>query len=217
MIPLKNFQILSENEMRKASNEFFDKIRLRRTIRSFSSKNVPFEIIENCIKAAGTAPSGANKQPWHFAVVESKNIKKEIREAAEMEEKEFYSGKAPQSWINDLEPLGTDEHKPFLENAPYLIVIFEKKYDMTLDGEIEKYYYTKESVGIATGMLITALHFSGLVTLTHTPSPMNFLNKILNRPKYEKPFLILVTGFPAADAEVPDIVKKNITEISTRQ
>ncbi len=217
MIPLNNFQKLSEDEMKKASKDFFSKIKTRRTVRSFSTKSVPFEIIENCIKSAGTAPSGANKQPWHFVIVQSPEIKKQIRKAAEIEEKEFYGGKAPHEWLEDLEPLGTDEHKPFLEEAPFLIVIFEQKFEQTNTGERKKHYYTKESVGIATGILIAALHFAGLATLTHTPSPMNFLNAILNRPKNEKPFLILVTGYPSDDTEVPDIVKKTIAEISTVQ
>ncbi len=217
MIPLKNYPKFSEEEMIKISKEFFEKARLRRTVRSFSTTSVPLEIIENCIKAAGTAPSGANKQPWHFVVVQSPGIKKQIREAAEREERKFYGGKAPHDWLEDLAPLGTDEHKPFLEEAPFLIVIFEQKFEQTNTGERKKHYYTKESVGIATGILITALHFAGLATLTHTPSPMNFLNNILGRPKNERPFLILVTGYPADDIKVPDIAKKNFTEISTVQ
>ena len=215
MKPLENFRNFSEMEMKNLSKQFYEIVKVRRTIREFSGKDVPIEIINNCIKASGTAPSGANKQPWHFVIVQSNKIKKQIREAAEKEEKEFYGGKAPQDWLNDLEPLGTDEHKPFLEKAPYLIVIFEKKYGQSETGEREKHYYTKESVGIATGILITALHYSGLATLTHTPSPMNFLNGILNRPKNEKPYLILVTGYPAENTKVPDIVKKSLSDIST--
>ncbi len=215
MLPLKNYLKLSDDEMIKNSKDFFERIKLRRTVREFSSRAVPLKIIENCLKAAGTAPSGANKQPWYFVVVKSEEIKKQIREAAEREEREFYGGKATQEWLNDLKPLGTDAHKPFLQDAPYLIVIFERKFEQTDTGERKKHYYTKESVGIATGILITALHFSGLATLTHTPSPMNFLTDILKRPKNEKPFLILVTGYPAEGTQVPDISKKNLETIST--
>ena len=215
MIPLKNYFKFSEEEMIKISKEFFETAKLRRTVRSFSKELVPVEVIENCIKAAGTAPSGANKQPWHFVIVQSPEIKKQIREAAEREERKFYGGKASQDWLDDLAPLGTDEHKPFLEDAPFLIVIFEQKFEQTNTGERRKHYYTKESVGIATGILITALHFAGLSTLTHTPSPMNFLNDILNRPKNEKPFLILVTGFSAKGTLVPDISKKKYEQITT--
>lgn len=215
MKSLENFRNFSEAEMKNLSKQFYELVKIRRTIRDFSVKAVPIEIINNCVKAAGTAPSGANKQPWHFVIVKSEKVKKQIREAAEKEEMEFYGGKAPQDWLNALKHLGTDEHKPFLEKAPYLIVIFEKKYGQSKAGEKEKHYYTKESVGIATGILITALHYSGLATLTHTPSPMNFLNEILNRPKNEKPYLILVTGYPAKDVKVPNIGKKSLSDIST--
>jgi len=167
------------------------------------------------LRIAGTAPSGANMQPWHFVVVTDSKIKKEIREGAEKEEREFYGGKAPEDWLDALEPFGTDAYKPFLEKAPVLIAIFEKKYDLDENGKKIKHYYTKESVGLAAGFLITAIHLSGLVSLTHTPSPMNFLNKILNRPSYEKPFLILVVGHPADDAVVPNISKKTLEKIST--
>jgi nitroreductase len=209
--PLK----ISEKEMKERSDEFYNFMSQRRSVRSFSSQSIPMEIIMNCLKTAGSAPSGANMQPWHFVVVSSKDVKKEIRIAAETEEKEFYHGKAPIEWLDALAPLGTNEQKPFLEDAPYLIVVFEKRYSETPDGQIVKHYYTKESVGIATGLLITALHNAGLSTLTHTPSPMNFLNGILHRPMNEKPFLILVTGFPEKGTIVPDIKRKELNEFST--
>ena len=212
-VPLQ-YREYSEEEMLKRSEVFYNELKQRRTVRTFSDKEVPREVIKNCIKAAGTAPNGANLQPWHFVIVSDKQVKSKIREAAEKEEYEFYHGKAPDEWINALEHLGTDEHKPFLEKAPYLIVIFEKKYEETEQGKI-KHYYTKESVGIATGFLINALHHAGLVSLTHTPSPMNFLNDILKRPSNEKPFLILVVGFPEENTTVPDIRKKTIEEITS--
>jgi nitroreductase len=172
-------------------------------------------VIEDCLLVAGSAPSGANLQPWHFVVVSDAAIKRRIREAAENEEHEFYHRRAPQEWLDALAPLGTDEHKPYLETAPYLIVIFAQSYGLLPDGRKVKNYYVTESVGIATGMLITALHHAGLVSLTHTPSPMGFLNEILGRPSHEKPYLILVTGYPAADAVVPEIGKKPLAEIAT--
>jgi iodotyrosine deiodinase len=213
LVPFKNPHSYSDEEMLKRSNEFYEIMKQRRTIREFSDKPVPQEVIENCIAAAGTAPNGANMQPWHFVVVSDKDIKKRIREAAEEEEKIFYSQRAPKEWLDALAPLGTDEHKPFLETAPYLIVIFLKKYEVLPNGVQIKNYYTSESVGIAAGLLVTAIHNAGLVSLTHTPSPMNFLNHILNRPGNEKPFLILVVGHPAKDAKVPNISKKPLKEI----
>ena len=201
--------------MQKRAQEFFTDIQRRRTIRDFSNKTVPKDIIENCLRAAGTAPSGANRQPWHFSVVSDLETKKKIREAAEEEEKKFYSGRAPDEWLEALEPLGTDENKPFLEIAPYLIVIFSEAYGLDDKGEKIKNYYVSESVGIATGMLITALHNAGLATLTHTPSPMNFLREILGRGENERAFLILVTGFPSENAKVPNIEKKNLEEYTT--
>ena len=212
-IPFKNPHSYSDEEMIKRSKEFYEIMKQRRTIREFSDKSVPRKVIENCIVTAGTAPNGANMQPWHFVVVSDKKIKKEIREAAEVEEKLFYTERATQEWLDALAPLGTDENKPFLETAPHLIVIFAKKYDVLPDGRQLKNYYTSESVGIATGLLITAIHNAGLVSLTHTPSPMNFLNDILKRPANEKPYLILVVGHPAEDAKVPDIRKKPLKEI----
>ena len=214
-IPYDGHLMQTEEQMIKSSYDYFKNISRRRTIRNFSDKHVPIEVINNCILAAGSAPSGANMQPWHFAVVSSIKTKSKIREAAEEEEREFYSSRAPQEWLEALKPLGTDAEKPFLETAPYLIVIFEKRFESLPDGTKVKQYYTKESVGIATGFLISALHFSGLATLTHTPSPMNFLNKILNRPQNEKPYLILVVGYPSVDATVPDIKRKSLSEITS--
>ena len=184
-------------------------------MRHFSKRPVPRRIIEDCIKAAGYAPSGANKQPWHFVAVADPEIKKQIREAAETEEHEFYSRRAPQAWLDVIAPLGTDENKPFLEIAPYLIVVFEQRYGVSAAGTKVKHYYTQESVGLATGMLITAVHNAGLVSLTHTPSPMGFLNDILDRPAHERPFLILVVGYPTKDAVVPRIERKSLKEIMT--
>ncbi len=202
-------------EMQRRSQEFLKSIQRRRTIRDFSDEPVPKEIIVDCLKSAATAPSGANRQPWHFSVVNDKETKKKIREAAEEEEKKFYSGRAPDEWLEALEPLGTDENKPFLEVAPYLIIIFSEAYGLDDKGNKIKNYYVSESVGIATGMLITALHNAGLVTLTHTPSPMNFLRKILGRGENERAFLILVTGFPSENATVPNITKKDLEEYTS--
>jgi len=184
-------------------------------VREFSDRPVPREVIENCLLAAGTAPNGANMQPWHFVAVSDPEIKKQIRIAAEEEELEFYQHKAPQEWLEALAPLGTDEHKPFLETAPYLLAIFAQRHGVLPDGRKVKHYYAVESVGIATGMLITAVHNAGLVSLTHTPSPMNFLNKLLDRPGHERPFLLLVVGYPADDAQVPAITKRPLNEIAT--
>ena len=214
-IPLTDFPAYSQEEMLNRSREFYLLMKKRRTVRNFSSRNVPQKIIENCILAAGTSPSGANKQPWHFVAVSDPGIKRKIRIAAEKEEKEFYKRRATQDWLDALAPLGTDENKPFLETAPYLIVIFTRKFDEQPGGQKSKNYYAVESTGIACGLLITAVHQAGLASLTHTPSPMNFLNKILNRPPNEKPFLILVVGYPAEDAKVPDINRKSLKEIST--
>jgi nitroreductase len=214
-IPLKNYQQYDDVEMLRRSQSFYDDIKRRRTVRDFSDKSVPKEIIENCIKAASTSPSGANLQPWHFVVVSNPEVKKKIRIAAEEEEKDFYTNRAPKEWLEVLEPLGTDEHKPFLETAPYLIAIFYKSYEILPDGRQVKQYYSMESTGIAAGILITAIHNAGLVSLTHTPSPMNFLNEILRRPKNERPFLLLVVGYPSADVKVPDIKKKSLQEIAS--
>ncbi|MDH3214663.1 MAG: nitroreductase family protein [Candidatus Krumholzibacteria bacterium] len=214
-IPLESHEEYSTEEMTKRAAEFLANLQRRRTVRQFSEKPVTKEIIEQCIRAAGCAPSGANKQPWHFVVVSDAVRKKRIREAAEAEEREFYSRRAPQAWLEVLAPLGTDENKPFLETAPYLIVIFEQRYEINQRGERVKHYYTQESVGIAVGMLITAIHNAGLVSLTHTPSPMGFLNDILDRPAYERPFLILVVGHPSKDAVVPKLERKSLDQIVT--
>jgi iodotyrosine deiodinase len=214
-IPLNDIKEYSPEEMIKRSESFYNQIKQRRTVRDFSENPVSKEVIENCIRAAGTAPSGANLQPWHFVVVSDPKIKKQIRIAAEKEEKEFYTNRAPKEWLDALAPLGTDDQKPFLEKAPNLIAIFTKSYDILPDGRKVKQYYSQESTGIACGILITAIHNAGLVSLTHTPSPMNFLNEILGRPNNERPFLLLVVGYPANDAKVPDIKKKKLTEIIT--
>jgi nitroreductase len=214
-IPLNDFKEYSPEEMIKSSESFYNQVKQRRTVRDFSDKPVSKEVIENCIRAAGTAPSGANLQPWHFVVVSDPKIKKQIRIAAEEEEKEFYTKRAPKEWLDALAPLGTDEQKPFLEKAPNLIAIFSKSYDLLPDGRKVKQYFSQESVGIACGILITAIHNAGLVSLTHTPSPMNFLNEILGRPGNERPFLLLVVGYPEKDAKVPDINKKKLEEIAS--
>ncbi len=213
-VPLE-FTERSPSEMKERAEAFYQLIKQRRTVREFSDRPIPEGVLENCLQAAGTAPNGANKQPWHFVVVTDPDIKKKIREAAEEEEHEFYNRRAPEDWLEDLVPFGTNEHKPFLETAPALIGIFAQSYHLSESGEKEKHYYVKESVGIATGMLITALHNAGLATLTHTPSPMGFLNQIMQRPSHEKAFLLLVVGFPAENVEVPNIRKKALSEIST--
>lgn len=214
-IPYSTYQEYSLEKMRERVKAFREEMQRRRTIRTFSSRPVSREIIEECIRAAGTAPNGANMQPWHFVVVSDSDVKRQIREGAEKEEREFYERRASDEWLETLAPLGTDWHKPFLEEAPYLIVIFGLSNTILPDGEKRKNYYVNESVGIATGMLITAIHHAGLASLTHTPSPMAFLNKILKRPSNERPFLVLVVGYPAEDTTVPDISKKSLDEIAT--
>jgi len=214
-ISLGMYHEYDSKTMKKRARDFYLDMARRRSVRQFSDRPVPLEIIENCIRAAGTAPSGANMQPWFFAVVRDREIKRKIRTAAEQEEMEFYQHRASKEWLQVLTPLGTGASKPFLETAPYLIVIFTQRYHITKAGEKIKHYYINESVGIATGLLITAVHRAGLVSLTHTPNPMNFLNKILERPVSEKPFLILVLGYPARDARVPDIRRKPLSEVST--
>ncbi|MDC0057153.1 nitroreductase family protein [Alphaproteobacteria bacterium] len=200
----------------KNSKKFLKSIKNRRSIRSFNKQKIDITIVKNAILSAGTAPNGANLQPWHFSIIKDKKIKKKIRIAAEKEEKKFYKSKAPIEWLKALEPLGTDANKIFLEDAPILIAVFEKKYEINKGNKI-KNYYVKESVGIATGILISCLHISGLCMLTHTPSPMNFLNKILNRPNYEKPFVLLVVGFPNKNCKVPKFAskKKKFEEIAS--
>ena len=205
----------SDEEMLIRSASFFKNISNRRTVRDFLDKPIEREVIENCIRVAGTAPSGANMQPWHFVLISDPAIKKQIRIAAEKEEKIFYNKRAPKEWLEVLSQLGTDEHKPYLEIAPYLIVIFMQKFGKTNNNRKVKHYYGLESVGIATGMLITAIHNAGLASLTHTPCPMGFLNKILKRPDNERPFLILVVGHPIKNTKVPDIKRKLLRTILT--
>ncbi len=215
--PLAEFVPRAPGELTAGAKSFYEGIRRRRTIREFSDRPVPREAIEWGLRAAGTAPSGANLQPWHFTVIASPEAKRRIRLAAEEEERAFYSGRAPREWLDALAPLGTDANKPFLETAPYLIAIFAQKYGLLPDGRRVTHYYVPESVGIATGLLIAALHTAGLATLTHTPSPMGFLNEICGRPKHEKPYLLLVTGYPAEDCKTPCAarIKKPLAEIST--
>ena len=214
-IPLQDYVSYSPDQMQQRAEAFYQQIKKRRTVREFSSYPIPEGVIEHCLLAAGTAPNGANKQPWHFAVVKDADIKKKIRIAAEEEEYEFYNRRASEDWLEDLVPFGTNEIKPFLETAPALIGVFSQSYHLDEKGEREKHYYVKESVGIATGILITALHNAGLATLTHTPIPMGFLNTIMKRPSHEKAFLLLVVGYPAEGVQVPDINKKKLEEIAS--
>lgn len=213
---LLDFQYLDEPEMLQQSRLFLADMQRRRTVRDFSDRDVPVEIIDNAILTAGSAPSGAHMQPWHFVIVQDRDIKLKIREAAEEEERALYQHRASEQWLQALAPLGTDEHKPFLEVAPVLIAVFLKKFSFSETGEKLKNYYTQESVGIATGLLIAALHKAGLATLTHTPSPMKFLGEILGRPDYERPFLLLVCGYPARETLVPVLKRKPLGEIVTR-
>lgn len=213
--PLDSWTERTPEEMQRRAQEFYEHMNRRRSVRQFSDRPIPDGVIEDCLRTAGTAPSGAHKQPWHFVAVREPVVKQKIRLAAEEEERAFYGGRAPDDWLEALAPLGTDEQKPFLETAPCLIAVFARSFGRRPDGEREKHYYVQESVGIATGFLIAALHGAGLVTLTHTPSPMGFLGELLGRPKEERPFLLLVTGFPAADARVPDLSRSPLAEIST--
>jgi len=210
-----NFRRLPEAEMQERAAAFHQQLRGRRSVRDYSDRDVPPDVIENCLLAAGSAPSGANKQPWHFAVVTDPTVKQRIREAAEEEERAFYTQRASEEWLNDLAPLGTDANKPFLEIAPCLIAIFSQSYQLDSEGQKHLNYYVTESVGIATGFLIAAIHNAGLACLTHTPSPMRFLNEILGRPSNERPFLLLVVGYPTEDAQVPVIAKKPLSGIAT--
>ena len=214
-IPFDAHQNLAEEDMIRRAFEFRQEMQTRRSVRQFSDRAVPIEIIEECLQTASSAPSGANLQPWHFVVISDSAVKRQIRLAAEQEEHEFYTRRAPPEWMAALAPLGTDEHKPFLEIAPYLIAIFALNNSQLEDGRTVKNYYVSESVGISTGMLITALHHAGLACLTHTPSPMKFLNRILNRPPNERPYLLLVVGYPAPEAVVPDINKKSLDQVAT--
>jgi nitroreductase len=200
--------------MQSRARDFYELMNLRRTVREFSDRRIPEGVVEHCLLTAGTAPSGAHKQPWKFVVVRDPSVKREIRLAAEREEREFYGGRAPDDWLAALKPFGTDASKPYLETAPCLVVVFARSYGEDAEGAREKHYYVQESVGIATGFLIAALHSAGLATLTHTPSPMGFLNRILDRPKYERPFLLLVAGYPAEGVRVPDLSRKSLEEIA---
>jgi nitroreductase len=213
--PLTSYIEYPMEEMNQRATSFREEMQRRRTVRHFSARPVPREVIEECLLVAGSAPSGANMQPWHFVVVRDPRVKREIRIAAEQEEDEFYHRRAPQEWLDALAVIGTDEHKPFLETAPYLIAVFGKNHSFLPDGRRVRNFYVHESVGIAAGFLIAAVHHAGLVSLTHTPSPMGFLNTILDISPDEKPYLILVVGYPAEDAEVPVIEKKSLDEIAS--
>ena len=216
-IPLPDYTVVPPDQMIERATDCYNVMRRRRTVRDFSTREVPREVIEECLRAAGTAPNGANRQPWHFVAVgrDDLELRQRIRGAAEEEERAFYRERAPQDWLDALAALGTDEHKPFLVEAPWLIAIFAQSYGLSPGGKKHKNYYVTESVGIATGFLIAALHRAGLATLTHTPSPMAFLTEVLGRPSNERPFLLLVVGHPREDATVPDISKKSLAEIST--
>lgn len=215
--PLPDYREYPPREMATRARAFHAELRRRRTVRDFDRRPVPREVVETCLMAAGTAPSGANLQPWHFAVIENPAAKKRIRLAAEKEERAFYAGRAPKEWLEALAPLGTDAEKPFLEEAPLLIAIFAQKSGTRPDGRKVTHYYVPESVGIATGFLIAALHAAGLATLTHTPSPMGFLNEICARPSWEKPTILLVVGYPKAGCRVPyhGGLRKPLDEISS--
>jgi len=212
--PLSGYRRIPENEMQKRAADFYARMRRRRTVREFSNQDVDRRIIKDCLRAAGTAPSGANQQPWQFVAVSDPSLKKQIRDAAEKVERDFYQKESTAVWRHELKKLKTNPSKPFLETAPYLIVIFAERFGYNKNGQKKKHYYVSESVGIATGILITALHQAGLVSLTYTPANMQFLNKILSRPDNEKPFLILVVGYPSATARVPELTKKSLKEIS---
>ncbi len=216
-VPLTGYERASEDEMRKTVEALHSEMAVRRSIRMFSDEPVPRDIIENAIRVGGTAPSGANHQPWHFVAISDPETKAKIREAAEEEEREFYGGRASEEWLDALDPLGTDAHKPFLETAPWLIAVFAQRRGGEISGQDKKNYYVTESVGLATGMLITALHKAGLGTLTHTPAPMGFLTEICGRPKTEKPFVLMVVGYPAKGCVVPThaLIKKDLSEITT--
>lgn len=209
------FERYDQDGMCERARDFYKLMARRRSVRAFSADPVPQSVLEDAIRTAGSAPSGANMQPWHFAVVQNPDLKRRIRVAAEAEERELYEHRATEEWLNALAPLGTDANKPFLEEAPVLIAIFLKKVTVDANGTRHKNYYTSESVGIATGMLITALHHAGLATLTHTPSPMKFLGELLDRPAHERAVILLVVGYPAEGVQVPDIAKRALSEIAT--
>ena len=214
-VPLTGYQQIEPEEMQRRAAAFYADLRRRRSVRAFSSRQVPPEVIEDCLRTAGTAPSGANMQPWHFVAVSDPAIKRQIRERAEQAECAFYEQRAPAQWLDALAPLGTNACKPFLEDAPCLIAIFAQPYHLDENGDRISHYYVMHSVGIATGILIAALHQSGLAMLTYTPSSMRFLNELLDRPAHERPFLILVAGYPAPDATVPQVARKRLEEIAT--
>ncbi len=214
-IPLPDWREYPPEEMAARARAYADEASRRRTVRDFDTRPVPDEVLRHALRAAGSAPSGANQQPWYFVVVRDPALKARIRRGAEEEEREFYGGRAPEEWLDALSHLGTDADKPFLETAPALIAIFQQRWSEGPDGERVKHYYPTESVGLASGMLIAALHHAGLATLTHTPSPMTFLNRILDRPANEKPFLLLVVGYPAPGVTVPDIERKSLDDIAT--
>ena len=214
-IPLSGYREYPVDEMRERIEAFYAEANRRRTVREFSDRPVPRDIIETALRAANTAPSGANLQPWHFVAISAAETKRKIRVAAEAEEREFYAHRASPEWLAALAPLGTDSEKPFLETAPWLIAVFLQKFGHLADGTKVKHYYPAESTGLATGILITALHHAGLATLTHTPSPMKFLNEILDRPSSERPFLLLVVGYPAEGARVPAIERKPLEQIAS--
>ena len=215
--PLPDYREYAPAEMAQRARAFRVDIARRRSVRDFDSRAVPRKVIEDCLRAAGTAPSGANQQPWFFSVITDRAQKRRVREAAEAEERAFYAGRAPQEWLDALAPLGTDPNKPFLEGAPVLIAIFAQKYGVHPGGERFSHYYVPESVGIASGFLIAALHHAGLATLTHTPSPMSFLNQLCARPRSEKPVILLVVGYPKPGCQVPvhGGIKKRLGEIAT--
>jgi iodotyrosine deiodinase len=214
-VTLSPYPRYSVDEMTVRSDQFYEHLNHRRTVREFSNEPVPAAVISHCIRAAGTAPSGANRQPWHFVAVSNAQTKNAIRVAAEEEEKTFYEQRAPQTWLDALAPIGTDASKPFLDVAPWLIAVFAERHGVAQDGSHIKNYYTPESVGIATGFLLAALHNVGLATLTHTPSPMGFLRDILRRPNNERAYLLVVTGYPADNVQVPDIHRKSNSDLLT--
>jgi iodotyrosine deiodinase len=216
MDPLRDYVEYPPAQMLVRAREFADDMQRRRSVRDFACRPVPRALIEECLRAATAAPSGANQQPWRFVAVSEPGVKRRIREAAEAEEREFYARRAPPDWLEALAPLGTDADKPFLEVAPWLIAVFIRRFERRADGTKVKHYYTDESVGLATGLLIAACQRAGLATLTHTPSPMGFLNEVLGRPKdLERPFLLLVVGYPAVDARVPDISRRDLSQVAS--
>lgn len=216
-VPLPDFQEKSIEDMRQGAHDFYEHVKTRHTVRDFSDRPVPRDIIEKCIMAAGTAPNGANHQPWHFSAISNPEMKSRIRVAAEEEERTFYEGRAGEEWLQALKPIGTDAAKPFLETAPWLIPVFGQRKSIGADGATYKNYYVPESVSIATGFLLLALHNAGLATLTHTPNPMSFLTEICGRPKSDKPYILVVAGYPAKDAHIPAhaMEKKPLSSIST--